>query len=149
MSSNPRPQLKSSSLKRVTADTRFYVDYDWWEKSNIDLKTYLFTRLGIGQEADLDSEINEIDMVDPTTGEVRRVDGFQYMIQSYFAELPENFFTQTSFVDAVFCVLLANANQPLTAREIAERVEKPVEMVIRTLGGHKIYQGIRPVPEDE
>jgi hypothetical protein len=149
LSSNPRPQLKSSSLKRVTEDTRFYVDYDWWEKSNIDLKTYLFTRLGIGQEADLDSEINEIDMVDPTTGEVRRVDGFQYMIQSYFAELPENFFTQTSFVDAVFCVLLANANQPLTAREIAERVEKPVEMVIRTLGGSKIYQGIRPVLEDE
>ena len=101
MSSNPRPQLKSSSLKRVNADTRFYVDYEWWDESNIDLKTYLFTRLGIGQEADLDSETDEIDMVDPATGEVRRVDGFQYMIQSYFTELPEDFFTQTSFVDAV------------------------------------------------
>ena len=149
MSSNPRPQLKSSSLKRVTADTRFYVDYTWWDKSNIDLKTYLFTRLGIGQDADSDSEIDEIDMVDPTTGEVRRVDGFQYMIQSYFTQLPEDFFTKTSFVDAVFCVLLANANQPLSAREIAGRIKKPVGMVIRTLSGHKIYQGIRPVPEDD
>lgn len=149
MSSNPRPQIKSSSLKRVTADTRFYVDYNWWDESNIDLKTYLFTRLGIGQDAELDSETNEIDMVDPATGEVRRVDGFQYMIQSYFAELPDDFFTQTSFVDAVFCVLLANANQPLTAREIAERVEKPVAMVIRTLGGSKVYQGIRPILEDD
>ena len=149
MSSNPRPQIKSSSLKRVTADTKFFVDYDWWDESNIDLKTYLFTRLGIGQDADLDSEIDEIDMVDPATGEVRRVDGFQYMIQSYFTELPENFFTQTSFVDAVFCVLLANANQPMTAQEIAEKVEKPVSMVIRTLSGPKIYQGIRPILEDE
>ncbi len=149
MSSNPRPQLKSSSLKRVNADTRFYVDYEWWDESNIDLKTYLFTRLGIGQEADLDSETDEIDMVDPATGEVRRVDGFQYMIQSYFTELPEDFFTQTSFVDAVFCVLLANANQPMTAREIAEKVEKPVSMVIRTLGGSKVYQGIRPILEDD
>lgn len=149
MSSNPRPQLKSSSLKRVTADTRFYVDYEWWNQSNIDLKTYLFTRLGIGQDADLDSEIDEIDMVDPATGEVRRVDGFQFMIQSYFAELPEDFFTQTSFVDAVFCVLLANANQPLTAQEISERVGKPVSMVIRTLGGSKVYQGIRPILEDD
>jgi hypothetical protein len=149
LSSNPRPQIKSSSLKRVTADTKFFVDYDWWDESNIDLKTYLFTRLGIGQDADLDSEIDEIDMVDPATGEVRRVDGFQYMIQSYFTELPENFFTQTSFVDAVFCVLLANANQPMTAQEIAEKVEKPVSMVIRTLSGPKIYQGIRPILEDE
>ncbi|PID86714.1 MAG: hypothetical protein CSB13_02880 [Chloroflexi bacterium] len=148
MSSNPRPQLKSSSLKRVNADTRFYVDYEWWDKSNIDLKTYLFSRLGIGQEAELDSETDEIDMVDPSTGEVRRVDGFQYMIQSYFTELPTNFFTQTSFVDAVFCVLLANANQPMTAREIAGKVEKPVSMVIRTLGGSKVYQGIRPILED-
>ena len=149
MSSNPRPQFKSSSLKRVNPDTRFYVDYEWWKESNIDLKTYLFTRLGIGQDAELDSEIDEIDMVDPATGEVRRVDGFQYMIQSYFAELPEDFFTQTLFVDAVFCVLLANANQPLSAQEIAERVNKPVDMVIRTLGGPKIYQGIRPILEDE
>jgi hypothetical protein len=146
---NPRPQIKSSSLKRVTPDTRFFVDYDWWNESNIDLKTYLFTRLGIGQDAELDSEIDEIDMVDPTTAEVRRVDGFQYMIQSYFAELPEDFFTKTSFVDAVFCVLLANANQPMTANEIAEQVEKPVEMVIRTLGGNKVYQGIRPILEDD
>lgn len=149
MSSNPRPKLKSSSLKRVTADTRFYVDYEWWDESNIDLKTYLFTRLGIGQDTDSDSDTDEIDMVDPMTGEIRQVDGFQYMIQSYFAELPEDFFTQTSFVDAAFCVLLANANQPMTANEIAERVEKPVDMVIRTLGGSKVYQGIRAILEDD
>lgn len=149
MSSNPRPKLKSSSLKRVNPNTRFYVDYEWWKESNIDLKTYLFTRLGIGQDADSDSETDEIDMVDPTTGEVRQVDGFQYMIQSYFAELPDDFFTQTSFVDAAFCVLLANANQPMTANEIAKRVEKPVDMVIRTLGGSKIYQGIKPILDDD
>jgi hypothetical protein len=149
LSSNPRPKLKSTSLKRVTADTRFYVDYEWWDESNIDLKTYLFTRLGIGQDADSDSDTDEIDMVDPMTGEIRQVDGFQYMIQSYFAELPEDFFTQTSFVDAAFCVLLANANQPMTAKEIATRVEKPVDMVIRTLGGSKVYQGIRPILEDD
>jgi hypothetical protein len=136
-------------MKRVTADTRFYVDYTWWEESNIDLKTYLLTRLGIGKDANLDNEIDEIDMVDPTTGEVRRADGFQYMLQSYFAKLPDDFFTQASFVDAAFCVLLANANQPLTAREIAARVEKPVDMVVRTLGGQTIYQGIKPIFEDE
>lgn len=149
MSSNPRPQIKSNSLKRITADTRFYVDYSWWEKSNIDLRTYLFTRLGIGQDADTDNGTDEIDMVDPTTGEVRRVDSFQYMLQSYFADLPDDFFTQASFVDAAFCALLANANQPMSAREIAERVEKSVDMVVRTLGGSTIYQGIKPIMDDD
>jgi hypothetical protein len=149
LSSNPRPKLKSSPMKRVTEETRFYIDYDWWDQSNIDLKTYLSTRLGISLDADFASARDEIDLVDPTTGEVRRVDSFQYMIQSYFTQLPDNFFTQTLFVDAVFCVLLANANQPMTARDIAARVEKPVDMVIRTLGGPTIYQGIRPVFEDD
>jgi hypothetical protein len=148
LSSNPRPQLKRSTLKRVTPETRFYVDYSWWDKSNLDLKTYLFTRLGIGEDADSDNDIDEIDMVDPHTGEVRRVDGFQYMIQSYFTQLPDSFFTQTSFVDAVFCVLLANANQPMTAKEIAAKVNRPVDTVVRTLGAGKIYQGIRPIHDD-
>lgn len=149
MSSNPRPQFKSHSLKRVTADTRFYVDYSWWNESNLDLKTYLFTRLHIGEDIELNASVEEIDLVDPATGEVRRVDGFQYMIQSYFNQLPEDFMSRTSLVDAAFCVLLANANQPMTGRELADRLQRPIDVVIRTLGGATIYQGIRPVPDDD
>lgn len=149
MSSNPRPQLKSVSLKRVTPDTRFYVDYTWWDESNLDLKTVLFSRLNISQDLEISEGMEEIDLIDPQTGEVRRVDGFQYMIQTYFHQLPPDFLTKASLVDAAFCVLLANANQPMTGRELAERVQRPIDMVIRTLGGPQIYQGIRPVPDDE
>lgn len=149
MSSNPRPKLKSVSLKRVTPDTKFYVDYSWWDESNLDLKTYLFTRLNISQDVELSTDMEEIDLIDPQTGEVRRVDGFQYMIQSYFNQLPPDFLTRSSLVDAAFCVLLANANQPMTARELAEKVQRPIDMVTRTLGGPQIYQGIRPVQEDD
>jgi predicted transcriptional regulator len=45
--------------------------------------------------------------------------------------------------------LLANANQPMSARELAEKVQRPIDVVTRTLGGPQIYQGIRPVPEDD
>ena len=149
MSSNPRPQFKSHALKRITPDTRFYVDYSWWDESNLDLKTYLFNRLNIGEDVELDTNVEEIDLVDASTGEVRRVDGFQYMIQSYFNQLPEDFMARTSLVDAAFCLLLANANQPMTGRELAERLQRPIDVVIRTLSGPRIYQGIRPVPEDD
>lgn len=149
MASNPRPKIKVSSLKRATPDTKFYIDYDWWEESNLDIKTYLMTRLSLEDDFALDAEMDKIDLIDPRTGEVHQVDGFQYLIQAYFHQLPEDFIAHASLVDAAFCVLLANANQPMTAREIAERVGRPPEVVVQTLGGTKTYQGIRPIFDED
>ncbi len=148
MAKSPRPQLKPSMLKRATADTRFYIDYDWWDKSDLDLKTYLLTRLDIGEDINLELETDEVDLVDAETGEVARVDGFQYVVQAYFSQLPDDFVTRTSLVDAVFCVLLANANKPMTAAEIAQRVKRSSSTILKTMGGPKIYQGVRPILDD-
>lgn len=145
MAKRPRPKVKAPTLKRPTEDTRFYIDYDWWERSNLDLKTYLYSRLDIDEDLQLDSDMEKVDLIDQLTGEVRQVDGFQYVLQTYFSKLPQDFASRTSLVDAVFCVLLANANQPMTAREIAERLQRQPEVVLRTLGGPQVYQGIRPL----
>lgn len=99
----------------------------------------------MGDDVSLEAEFERVDLVDPNTGEVHQVDGFQYLIQAYFHRLPQDFVTQASLVDAAFCVILANANQPMSAKEIAGRVGRSVEVVIRTLGGTNIYQGIRPI----
>lgn len=148
MSNNPRPVVKSLALKRPTVDTRFYVDYEWWDKSNLDLRTYLFTRLPESSHVSLGTDVSVVDLVDPQTAEVRQVDGFQYTIQRYFKQLPEDFTNRLSLVDAVFCVILANANRPMTAREIAEQVKRSAEVVLKTIGGPTVYQGIRPMLED-
>jgi hypothetical protein len=124
------------------------IDFDWWEQSNLDLKTYLLSRFSLGDETALEAEFDHVDLVDPHTGEVYQVDGFQYLIQAYFHRLPEDFITHASLVDATFCVLLANANQPMSAREISERIDRPADVIVRTLGGAKIYQGIRPIFDD-
>lgn len=148
MSRNPRPQVKATALNRVTPETKFYIDYSWWDESNLDLKTYLLTRLSISEDYLTGSEVDMVDLVDPGTGEVRRVDGFQYVVQSYFHQMSSDFIINASLVDAVFCVLLANANQPMSAEEIAVAIQRPVDTVVRTLGGTKVYQGIRPIFED-
>ncbi len=145
MTKSPRPKLKSSMLKRATPDTRFYVDYNWWEKSDLDLKTYLLTRLDIDDDLSLENNTDEVDLIDAETGEVTRVDGFQYVIQAYFSQLPDDFVTKSSLVDAVFTVLLANANKPMTATEIAQKVKRPTSTILKTMGGPKIYQGVRPI----
>ena len=50
----------------------------------------------------------------------------------------------SSIVDAAFRVFLTNDNQPLTARELAERIDRDAETILRTIGGRQVYQGIRP-----
>ncbi|MCI0396774.1 MAG: hypothetical protein L0332_07595 [Chloroflexi bacterium] len=147
--SRPRPKLKVLDLKRPTLDTRFHIDYTWWEESNLDLKTYLYSRLGIGEDAALDMGVEQVDLVDPETGEVRRVDGFQYALQAYFSQMPDDFVTHASLVDAVFYVLLANANKPMTARELAEAVGRDPDVVLKTIAGGRVYQGIKPIFEEE
>lgn len=146
--SRPRPNIKFSQLQRPTVDTRFYVDYEWWENSNLDMKTYVYSRLDLGEDSALDSGIEHVDLVDPETAEVRQVDGFQYALQTYLSQMPDDFTTNTSLVDAIFYTLLANANRPMTARELAEKVHRDPETVLKTISGPKIYQGIRPILDD-
>ncbi len=145
MSGNPRPKITLNKVKRATAETPFYIDFDWWDDSNLDMRTYLMTRLELGEDVSLDAEFDKVDLIDSRTGEVHQVDGFQYIVQAYFHQVPDDFLTNASLVDAAFCILLANANQPMTAAEIAERIGRQPDVVVRTLGGPKIYQGIRPV----
>ena len=143
--SRPRPKISPALVKRPTPDTKFHIDFDWWERSELDLKTYLFSRLDFGDESSLDMGVEQVDLVDEKTGEVRTVDGFQYALQAYFSQLPEEFVRHTSLVDAVFYVLLANANRPMTAGELADWVGREPEVILKTLSGHRVYQGIRPL----
>jgi len=51
-------------------------------------------------------------------------------------------------VDAVFRVLIANGNRPMSVTEITERLNKPpheARTLLRTLGRRRSYLGIRPV----
>ncbi len=149
MSKNPRPMIKTANLRRVTPDTKFYIDYAWWDESHLDLKTYLLARLSLGNEPGQDLAADQVDLVDSKTGEVRRVDAFQYLVRSYFNRHGNDMATQGSLVDAVFSVLLANGNEPLTAAEIAEQVQRQTDLIIKTFGGPQIYNGIRPLFDDD
>lgn len=148
MSRQPRPQVKLPIIRQYDENSKFYIDFDWWKQSGLELKSYLSSRLNIQADISLNSETEMIDVIDAKTGEVRRVDGFQYVLQKYFKQMPADFIKRAALVDAVFCVLLGNANQPMTAKEISYRVHRPVDTVLKTLAGSTIYQGIRPLYEE-
>lgn len=144
-----RPKVSFDKIpgrREVGPDTRFYIDYDWWETSNLSLESYLSSR--VDADISLEESAEMVDMIDPYTGEVRQVDHFEYALQSYFSQLPENFLQRASLVDAVFSVLLANGNRPMTATEIAGFVKRSPQIVFQTFGRGKVYRGIRPYVED-
>ena len=99
---------------RPTLDTPFHIDYEWWNKGDRDLRVYLRSHLCAEHRAQLAEANQDGDLID-------------WII-----------------VDAAFRVFLTNDNQPLTPRELAERIDRDAETILRTIGGKQVYQGIRP-----
>lgn len=142
-----RPTPKATSFKRATPETRFQIDYGWWDEEGLDMKTYLYSRLPAGEEVSMDADFDEVDLVDPQTGEVKRVDGFEYVLQTQIGQMTNDYAARVPLAEAIFYALLANANQPLTAIALAEKVGRSPDVVIKTVAGPTVYLGIRPIYE--
>lgn len=139
--------MTSTSSMRVkpTLDTKFHIEYDWWERSEQDLRVNMIAQLSAEQQeffSEYSSE-EESDWIDPDTAEVLRVDALRMALQE--AANDEEFFQPpTSLVNAVFRVFLTNGNAPMSPNELAEKIGRPAMTVLRTLTGRQVYKGIRP-----
>lgn len=146
MQANP-PNAKPSALIKPTLDTKYHIDYAWWDRTpEEDLRTYKLSHLppDVRDRLAASTEGALIDFIDPETAEVRQLDEFGVAAQQA-AQAPDYIGQQVSLVDAVFRVFLANGNQPLTANELAERTGRDAKQILRTLSGARVYKGIRPV----
>jgi hypothetical protein len=139
---------KPSAIVKPTLDTRYHIDYSWFERNGEDLRTYLLSHLSPDQRERLSqsAESRQIDYIDPDTGEVTKLDELQLAIRSA-AQEPDFINPHTSVVDSIFRVFLANGNKPLSSRQIAEYVGRPASLVLKTLSGGRVYKGIRPTTE--
>jgi hypothetical protein len=54
---------------------------------------------------------------------------------------------QTTLVDSVFRIFLANGNTPLTPEDLAELMGRDATIILRTLSGIRVYKGLRPCLE--
>ena len=138
-----------SRLVKPTVGTKFHIDYDWWKREDRELRVYLRSHLcPEHQAAYAESDVGAVDWVDPDTAEVQRVDGLQHTLRVHCSTQPGYLTDHTSLVDAVFRVFLANGNRPLSPAELAERIRRPADTILRTLAGQRVYKGLRPcLPE--
>ncbi|OGO17043.1 MAG: hypothetical protein A2Z14_09015 [Chloroflexi bacterium RBG_16_48_8] len=144
-----KPQ-RSKILLRPTLDTKFHIEYGWWDRENRDLEIYLRGHLCAKHQetfAELDANAL-VNNVDPETGEVTRVPGIQNVLITHCAQQPGYITRQTTMVNAVFKIFLANGNVPLTTREIGERLGRNPNLVLRTFSSPRVYKGIRPYLKD-
>lgn len=136
---------KPSSLVKPTLDTKFHIDYSWWDRSGDDLRVYLLSHL-LPEQRDRLSQTEAgsmVDYVDPETGEVKQLDELGLAIQQA-AKDPNFINPHTSLVDSVFRVFLANGNIPLSPRELADRTARPAQTILKTFSSGTVYRGIRP-----
>ncbi|NPV68596.1 MAG: hypothetical protein HPY64_15780 [Anaerolineae bacterium] len=128
-----------------TLETRFHIDYEWWERADQDLRMNMIGQLPPEQRDYFmqHSGDTESDWIDPETAEVHRVDALRMALQEA-AKDPAYFLPPVSLVDAVFRVFLTNNNFPLTPIELSARINRPPMTILRTLTGGQVYKGIRP-----
>lgn len=133
---------------RLTLDTKFHIDFDWWEEQDLDFRLYLHHQLCPEHQKAYNHRVTEmIDWVDPNTAEVKRVDALWQSLQACCSQRPDYITESTPLITAVFRVFLANGNTPLSAKELAEKIghTRP-EVILRTLTRGKVYRGIKPLP---
>lgn len=140
-------ESKRFSLVKPTLNTPFRIDFDWWKQHDHNWRVYLHSYLCPDHQAKFSSadQTADIDWVDPQTAEVRIVDGLLQALITHCARIDGFVNSNTTLVDAVFRVLLANGNVAMTPNQLSAETNRPAETILRTFGSAQAYKGIRPI----
>ncbi len=137
---------KKFSLIKPTIQTPYHIDFDWWRMNDNSWHVTLESMLCQEHQqvfANL-PEDQKIDWVDPETAEVKPMDGLQHILLTHCARQEEFLTAHTALVEAVFRVLLANDNSPLSAEQLSLRLNRPADVILRTIAGPRVYKGLKP-----
>ena len=137
---------KKPVYMKVTVDTPLSIDFDYWKSKEQNWRTHLSGYL-CEEHYQLYKEIGDsselIDVVDPETGEVEQKDLLIDCLYSHCARQP-NFVPENGpLTDSIFRVFLTRGNQPLSAAELGEILDKNANTILKTLTS-RVYRGIRP-----
>lgn len=133
--------------KRPSLDTKFHIDYDWWQTSSKDLRVSVRSQLCRECQTRFPDHRNleSVDWVDPETAEVVRADALLQTLRGHCSKQTEFISMGNALVTNIFRMFLLNSNQALTPREIAKEMPwTSAETILRTLAGGQIYMGLRP-----
>lgn len=140
-------EVKPFSLVKPTINTPFHIDFKWWKEHDNNWHIHLHDCL-CPEHQQMFSDVQmepKLDWIDPVTAEVKTIDGLQHTLINHCARQPDFISRNTTLVDSVFRIFLANGNKPLTPIELATEIQRTPDTILRTLTGQNIYSGIRPL----
>jgi hypothetical protein len=139
-------ETKKTSLLKPTLQTQFHVDFDWWRTNDNNWRIALHDMLcpehqqalaGLGED-------QLIDWIDPETAEVQQMDGVQTILIGHCARQEGFLDVHTALVEGIFRLFLANGNKPLNPIKLGEHLNRPPDIILKTIAGQRVYKGIRP-----
>ena len=136
---------KKTAYMKLTVDTPLFIDFDYWKSKEENWRSLLSGYLceeHLAQFREAGDAAELIDDVNPETGEVTRKDILVDCLFSHCAEqegfVPEN----GPLTDSIFRVFLSRKNQPMSAAELGEILNKNANTILKTLTS-RVYRGIR------
>lgn len=137
------------SIVKPTLETPFHIDFDWWIEHDANWRVFLLDFLCDEHRAiyiEKDQNI-QIDSIDPLTAEVLCVDGLLHTLVTHCAQQADFISKNTTLVNTIFKIFLANRNKPLNSDQLSELTDKPALTILRTFSGTQVFKGIRPLQE--
>ncbi len=132
---------------KPTLKTKFHIDFSWWNQGGKNLHRYLLSHTCAECAAlvEQNPDVQTIDWVDPETGQVFAIDRLWHTINTHCSKTA-GFIPETlPLAETIFRLFIANDNTPLTPIEIQQKIQKKdSKTILRTIGRHIIYRGIRP-----
>lgn len=134
---------------KPTVDTKFHIDFDWWDETERNFRVHLLTHLCDECQGRYKSyqSAELVDWIDAETAEVTRVDGLWHSLRTCCSTKPEYITESTPLSTAVFRTFLANGNEPLSSKELSLRLGRLAPTILRTIGGLRVYDGIKAVQD--
>jgi hypothetical protein len=132
---------------RPTENTKFHIDYAWFEENGQDVKVHTFRCLTPEQQERVGTSGETVmyDYVDDQTGEVQQVDQVLHVLRTESANDPNFITARTPVFEAAFRIFLLNNNQPLTPVDMAAIMKRKPSEILAQLSGRAVYNGIRPI----
>ena len=133
---------------KPTSKTKFHVDFNWWLQDGHSLHRTLLDNACSACRAALEdeSEVRTVDWVDPQTAQVFVIDQLWQTIHTHCSQDPEYLSEYLPMTTAILRMFIANDNAPLTPIEMQQKLpRRGAGVILKTIGGHRVYQGIRPV----
>lgn len=134
------------SIVKPTLQTPFYIDFNWWRQSEHNWKVILISYLSAEHQQTLAGmgQDETFDVIDPKTAEVKQVEALQYLIMTHYANRAEFITESSSLVESIFRLLLANGNHPMNPEEMAVKLGRSPQLILKILAGKQIFRGLRP-----